>query len=147
MLSIGTLAGAKESARGTRTRTPLNSLGFGDSLPGAGGDQPSAIEFTQLNVGVGITSFEIDFWGRLKYLKDAARARYLATVEAERAFRLSLIGQVAATYVTIRSGEERTALAQRSLIDRREGLRIATRRADAGVTSVVDQEQARLLLT
>lgn len=135
------------TARGTRTRTPLNSLGFGDSLPGAGGDQPSAIEFTQLNVGVGITSFEIDFWGRVKNLKDAARARYLATVEAERAFRLSLIGQVAATYVTIRSGEERAALAQRSLIDRREGLRIATRRADAGVTSIVDQEQARLLLT
>ncbi|MEN2787808.1 efflux transporter outer membrane subunit [Sphingomonas qilianensis] len=135
------------SAGGTRTRNPLNSLGFGDSLGGGGGEQPSAIEFTQYNVGVAVSSFEIDFWGRLRNLSDAARARFLATVEAERTFRLSLVSQVAATYIAIRSGEERIALAAQTLEARREGLRIATRRADAGVTSNVDLDQAALLLT
>lgn len=139
--------------RGTRTRTPLNSLGFGNALPGAGDgageapQSPDAIEITQWNVGVAVTSFELDFWGRVRNLSDAARARYLATVEAERAFRLSLVSQVAATYLAIRAGEERIALAQRSLEGRREGLRIARLRMERGVTSSVDFDQSTLLVT
>jgi multidrug efflux system outer membrane protein len=139
-------------SRATRTRTPLNSLGFGDALGGGTGDGeqtagPDAIEITQLNVGVAVTSFEIDFWGRVRNLSDAARARYLATVEAERAFRLSLVSQVAATYLTIRAGEERIALAERTLQGRREGLRIARLRMERGVTSTVDFDQSAVLVT
>ncbi len=155
-------------ARGTRTRTPLSALGFGDALGGGGtgtgdggtgnggtdggipvdtGGSPTSITFNQFNVGVAVTSFELDFWGRVRNLSDAARARYLATVEAERSFRLSLIGQVAAAYYTIRSGEERIALAERTVAARREGLRIARRRMEAGVTSSVDFDQSAILVT
>jgi multidrug efflux system outer membrane protein len=110
---------------------------------GSGG----AVTRDQFNIGVAVPAFELDFWGRVRNLNDAARARYLATVEAERAFRLSLIGQVAATYLTVRSAEERIVLAERSVASRREGLRIAQRRLDAGVTSTVDYDQAALLVT
>lgn len=137
-------------ASGTRTRTPLNSLGFGDALGGGGGgaaESPDAIEVTQLNVGVAVTSFELDFWGRVRNLSEAARARYLATIEAERSFRLSLVSQVAATYLSIRAGEERIALAERTLEARREGLRIARIRMERGVTSSVDFDQSTLLVT
>ena len=136
-------------ARGTRTRTPLNSLGFGDALGGGGeaAESPDAIEVTQLNVGVAVTSFELDFWGRVRNLSEAARARYLATIEAERSFRLSLVSQVAATYLSIRAGEERIALAERTLEARREGLRIARLRMERGVTSSVDFDQSTLLVT
>lgn len=140
---------------GTRTRTPLNALGFGDALGGGTGDgetpvetsSPSSITFNQYNLGVAVTSFELDFWGRVRNLSDAARARYLSTVEAERAFRLSLVSQVAATYLTIRAGEERIALAERTVTTRREGLRIAKLRFDRGVTSSVDYNQSELLVT
>jgi multidrug efflux system outer membrane protein len=147
---LGLQAGA------TRTRTPLNSLGFGDALTGGGGgdgsgepaaESPDSIQVTQLNVGVAVTSFELDFWGRVRNLSEAARARYLATVEAERAFRLSLVSQVAATYLSIRAGEERIALAERTLQGRREGLRIARLRMERGVTSSVDFDQSTLLVT
>ncbi|MDM7957036.1 efflux transporter outer membrane subunit [Blastomonas sp.] len=132
----------------TRSRSPINALGFGNTLPGAaGGEQPTSIDITQYNLGVAVSSFEIDFWGRVRNLRDAARARFLSTIEAEQAFRLSLISQVAATYLAIRSGEERIALAQQTVTARTEGLRIATLRADAGVTSVVDLDQATVLLT
>lgn len=106
-----------------------------------------AATFDQFNVGVAVSAFELDFWGRIRNLSDAARARYLATVEAERAFRLSLIAQVASSYLAVSSAEERIILAERSVASRREGLRIAERRLEAGVTSTVDYDQAALLLT
>lgn len=127
---IGGQAGA------SRSRTPL--------APGAGSGSAT---LNQFNIGVAVPAFELDFWGRVRNLSDAARARYLATVGAERAFRLSLIGQVAATYLTVRSAEERIVLAERSVASRREGLRIAQRRLEAGVTSTVDYDQAALLVT
>ena len=71
----------------------------------------------------------------------------LATIEAERSFRLSLVSQVAATYLSIRAGEERIALAERTLEARREGLRIARIRMERGVTSSVDFDQSTLLVT
>lgn len=125
----------------TRTRQPLATL-----APGLSGGADS-ITLNQFTAGVAVSAFELDFWGRVRNLSEAARARYLATVEAERAFRLSLISQVAATYITVRSTEERIVLAERSVASRREGLRIAQRRLNAGVTSTVDYDQAALLVT
>lgn len=132
------------------TRTPLSGLGFGDAVGDGtddGADAASSVTFTQYTVGVAVPQFELDFWGRVRNLSEAARREYLATVEAERAFRLSLISQVAATYLSIRAGEERIALAERTLTGRREGLRIARLRMEGGVTSTVDFDQSQLLVT
>src|SRR5205085_7417718 len=71
----------------------------------------------------------------------------LASVEAADAFRLSLIGQVAATYLQIRAAEEQIALAERTVTGRRQGLEIARKRMNAGVTSSVDFDQSALLVT
>ena len=129
------------NASGTRTQAPLGSLGLGDSL-GNG-----AITYNQYSVRVATSAFELDFWGRVRNLSESARRSYLATVEAQRAFRLSLISDVAATYYSIRAGEEGIALAERTLASRRLGLAIAKLRMDAGVTSSVDYDQSTALLT
>lgn len=131
-------------AGGSRTRTPTSALGF-PSDPGA--DPAGAFTNNQFSLGVQVTSFELDFWGRVRNLSEAARREYLATVEAADAFRLSLIGQVAATYLQIRAGEEQIALAERTVTGRQAGLKIARKRMDAGVTSSVDYDQAALLVT
>lgn len=132
-------------AGASRIHAPISSL----SNQGGGTGTGTATSFTadQFSVGVAVTSFEIDFWGRVKNLAEAQRREYLATVEAERAFRLSLIGQVAATHLQIRAGEEQIALAERTVTGRREGLRLAKLRMDSGVTSTVDYDQAALLVT
>lgn len=132
-------------AGATRTQTPTNAFAF----PGAGTGTtgPSSFTIDQFSVGVAVSSFELDFWGRVRNLAEAQRREYLATVEAERAFRLSLIGQVAAAYLQIRAGEEQIALAERTVTGRREGVRLARLRMDAGVTSTVDFDQAALLVT
>ena len=126
----------------TKTRQPATALGVGDAL----GDATS-FTFENYTATAAVTSFEIDLWGRVRNLSDAARADYLASVQGARAFRLSLISQVAAAYYAIRSGEDRIALAQETLTGRVEGQRIALRRLDAGVTSTVDYDQTVLLTT
>ncbi|WP_439532279.1 efflux transporter outer membrane subunit [Polymorphobacter sp.] len=127
----------------SKSRQPLGSLGFGDAL----GSDATAIQFQNFTANVAVTSFEIDLWGRVRNLSDQARAQYLASVQGNRAFRLSLISQVAAAYYAIRSGEERIALARETLSGREEGQRLAQRRLDAGVTSTVDYDQTVLLTT
>ncbi|MCT8000284.1 efflux transporter outer membrane subunit [Sphingomonas sanguinis] len=135
-------------AGASRTRVPLNSLGLGNAIPGAGdSESPTSITYNQFSLGARVSSFELDFWGRVRNLAEVQRRQFLATVEAERAFRLSLVGQVAATYLQIRAAEEQIALAERTVASRREGLGIAKRRMDAGVTSSVDYDQAAALLT
>lgn len=99
------------------------------------------------DLDLGISAFELDFWGRVRNLSTAARYSYLASVEGQRAFRLSLIRQVAVAYMTLRENEERIALAQRTLASRREGLEIARLRLEAGVTSSADYDQSVSLLT
>ncbi|RJF93606.1 efflux transporter outer membrane subunit [Sphingomonas cavernae] len=127
------------SGSAIRSRTPLASAG----LPG----QQGSITLNRYSVGVGISSFELDFWGRVRNLSEAARSQYLATVEAERAFRLALTRDVASTYFSGREAAERIALAEATVRSRQEGLRIAKRRLDAGVTSALDFRQSESLLT
>lgn len=129
------------TASAARSRIPLGTAGFGNAL-GNG-----SVTFDQFNVGVAVTSFEIDFWGRVRNLSDAAKAEYLATVEGARAFRLTLVAQVATTWFEIRAGEERMMLADRSIANRTEGARIAKVRLDGGLTSTTDYDQAVSLLT
>jgi multidrug efflux system outer membrane protein len=126
------LAGA--SADATRARVPgdLSPLG-----------QP--VISRQYQVGVGLASWELDFWGRIRSLKDAALETYFASEEAHRAVTLGLITQVAQTCLGLRELDERIALAQRTADSRAESLRIFRRRVEVGATSRLDLTQVEVL--
>ncbi|MBB5684206.1 efflux transporter outer membrane subunit [Sphingobium boeckii] len=126
------------SGDATRTRTPLSTINAGST---------GSITANRYSIGVGVSAFEVDFWGRVRNLSEAARSQYLATVEAERAFRLTLVRDVASTYFAAREAAERIALAEATVKSRLDGLRIAQRRLDAGVTSALDYRQSETLLT
>lgn len=136
------LPGVNASSSATRSRT--NTATF--QIPGLG-NGGGALITNRYDVQVGVSAFELDFWGRVANLSEAARANYLSTVAAERAFRLSLIRDVATNYLQAREQAERIELAERTVTSRREGLRIAQLRLDAGVTSALDYRQAETLLT
>ncbi|WP_114953631.1 efflux transporter outer membrane subunit [Sphingosinicella terrae] len=146
-----------EEARGLyriQRADQLPTLGaFGEAgisrTPGAATGIPGASSSTdeRYAIGVGVTGFELDFWGRVRNLSEAARAEYLATVQAERAFRLALIRDVASAYFGSREAAERIELAEATVRSRQEGVRIARLRLDAGVTSALDFRQAESLLT
>ncbi|MDM0104981.1 efflux transporter outer membrane subunit [Variovorax sp. J22R24] len=129
------------NAGASRTQAPLSTID-----PELANTSASVI-FNQYNVQAAMASYELDFWGRVSNLSEAARRRYLATLEGERAFRLSLIGNVAASYYSIRAGEEGIDLARDTVAARRYALEIAKLRLDAGVTSTVDYDQAAILVT
>ncbi|MFC3609715.1 efflux transporter outer membrane subunit [Stutzerimonas tarimensis] len=133
------------SADAARSRVPgVGATAAGE--PGAVAAQGSGVN-ERYSVGLGVSAFELDFWSRVRNLSEAARAQYLATIEAQRAFRLSLIAEVTATYLAIREADERIALAQATVHSREEGLEIARVRFESGITSALDHAQAEALLT
>lgn len=91
-------------------------------------------------------SWEIDFWGRLRNLRDAARWQYLASEEARRAVANGLVAQVANGYLLEREYEERVALARATISTREESLRIMRRRYEVGSGSKLDMTQVQTLL-
>jgi len=121
---------------GSRTRTPADlSISRQTQIS------------SQYQVGVGLAAWELDFWGRVRNLKDAALETYLATDEARRAATVGLIAQVADAYLGIRELDERNALARESIVSREESLRIFTRRFEVGSISRMDLVQVETLLT
>lgn len=106
-----------------------------------------AFTFNSFDIGVGVASYELDFWGRVKSLTEVARAQYLATISTQRAFYLSLIGDVASTYFDLIETEEQIILAAETITTRQESLRLARLRLESGVTSALDFYQAEALLT
>ncbi len=136
------------SGSAIRSRIPTDSAGLGGV---AGGEQnangPSSVTFNNFDIGVGIASYELDFWGRLSNLSEAARAEYLATEAAQRAFYISLIGDVASTYFDLIETKAQIDLAEDTMRSREEGLRLAEIRLESGITSALDFHQSQALLT
>ena len=94
------------------------------------------------DVSVSLLSFELDFWGRVASLTESAKASFLATEEARRAFRLSLIANVADAYLTLKEAEERAVLARSTLETRAETLRLVAKRREVGLAGDLDYLQA-----
>jgi multidrug efflux system outer membrane protein len=102
----------------------------------------SAMNIQRYDVGVNLLTYELDFWGRVSSLSASAKASYLATESAQRAFRLSLIADVANAYLSLLEMRERTQLADATVKARGETRELVTRRRDAGVSNDADWLQA-----
>src|SRR5512138_3861203 len=70
---------------------------------------------TTWTVGLGMSAFELDFFGRVRSLSDAALEQYLATEEARRSAHLVLVGDVAIQYLNLLGLEDQVDLARRTL--------------------------------
>jgi len=123
-------------ADGNRSRTPADL-----SLTG----QPMIA--SQYQVDLGVASWEIDFWGRVRSLQDAALEGYLSTDSARRAAALGLVAEVANAYLALREFDERIALARQTIASRQESYRIFTHRVEVGSTSRFDLSGVQTLLT
>ncbi|MBF0124848.1 MAG: efflux transporter outer membrane subunit [Magnetococcales bacterium] len=90
------------------------------------------------DVSLGVTAFELDFWGRVRSLSEAAQASYLATEEAHQAFRLSLIADVANAYLTLQELEERLEIARAAVESRHKSRFLVQQRRDVGLAGDLD---------
>ena len=123
-------------------QTPtLNLAAAGNRQPASGGGISSTY-----TVGLAMASWEIDFFGRIASLKEAALSQYLATEEARRAVQTSLIASVANAWLSLQANDELLALTQRTLVTREDSLRLVRLRFDQGVASALDLRQADSLV-
>ncbi|EPY02370.1 efflux transporter outer membrane subunit [Magnetospirillum fulvum] len=97
---------------------------------------------SQHSLGLGISGFEIDLFGRVRSLSEAAFARYLASEEGRRAAHIALVGAVADAYFAERLAREQLDLAEQTLADWRQSLDLARRLKAADQTSGLDITQA-----
>jgi multidrug efflux system outer membrane protein len=96
-------------------------------------------------VGLGLSAFEIDLFGRVRNLSEAALQEYLATEQATQATQISLIAEVVRAYLTRASAQERHDLTKQTLETRRISLALIDQRRRAGAASDLDYQEALVL--
>lgn len=123
------------AASGSRSRVPA-------SLSTSG----NAVVASSYQVGLNLSSFELDFFGRVRSLNNAALAQYLATAEARQAAHISLVAEVAKAYLTERALYEQQVLAQKSFEGREASYKLAKQRFDVGASSALDLRLSETLV-
>lgn len=98
----------------------------------------------QYTLGLGFAGFELDFFNRVGNLKDQALEQYLATEDAQAIARISLIAEVANSWLTLAADQERLRLAQATQDSQKKSLALNQRSFDLGVSSALDLNQSRM---
>lgn len=98
------------------------------------------------SASVGVTQYELDLFGRVRGLNDAALQRYFAQEEVRRSAQLSLIAEVANAYLTLAADQEQVRLARATLTTREQSYAITSKRHELGAVSGLDLSQSRTLV-
>lgn len=101
---------------------------------------------TSLSAETGISGYELDLFGRLRSLNDAAKARYFASESAARATRLTLVAEVADAWLACGADSSLLAIARQTADAARESLRLTQLRYNGGVAPRSDTRQAEIVL-
>jgi multidrug efflux system outer membrane protein len=92
----------------------------------------------QYSVNLGVFSWEPDFFGRIRNLKDRALEEYLATEQARRSAQILLVSSVANAYLVLAADRESLTLAQTTLVTQQDVYNLTQRRYDRGLAPELD---------
>jgi len=95
------------------------------------------------SVNMGIASWEIDFFGRIRSLKDQVLETYLATQEAQRSAQILLVSAVANAYLALAADREVLNLAKSTLETQQDAYKLIKRRYEVGVAAEIDLRRAQ----
>lgn len=123
------------NASGTRQRT---AYGFGGKGNG--------FTYSQYQVGLGVASYELDLFGKVRSLKQQALETYFATQEAQRTAQITLVAEVGAAYLTERELTEELAVARDTLKAATTNFDLTKRSYEGGVLSQLDLDTAQTQL-
>lgn len=112
-------------------------------IPGAMSPTGDSTINSQYSAAIGLTAWELDFFGRISSLRDQALQNYFASEQAQRSAELSLIANVAIAWLAYQSDLASLELAEATLVTYQDSLKLNTQSYDAGVASALDVEQAR----
>jgi multidrug efflux system outer membrane protein len=112
-------------------------------LPAVETGLPYSVTESYWQAGVGVSSFELDLFGRVRSLTHAALEQYLAQDQARRSAQLSLIAQIANAYLTLASDHELRRLAQETVKSQEVSFELTQKRHAIGAVSALDVAQAQ----
>jgi len=121
----------------------LPSVGANATLERTGGDAPVQDLYT---AGVGLAAFELDLFGRVRNLSQAALQQFLATEESRRAAQLGLIAEVANAWLSLAADRELLDIAEQTLRNYEEWFQLTRQRHELGAVSGLELNQARTLV-
>lgn len=124
----------------------LPSLTAGASATRTRTNEPMTQTGNQYQVNAGITAFELDFFGRVRNLSDAALESYFATAAARETARLALVAEVANAYLTLLADREQLALTERTFNAQKESYDLVKLSFDRGARSLLELRQAETTL-
>lgn len=117
--------------------------GFRERIPADLSNSGQAQTVAQYDVTLGVASWEIDFFGRIRSLKDRALQEYLATEQARRSAQILLLSSVASAYLTLAADRDALAIAETTLTAQRAEYDLVKRRADLGLSHDLDLRRAQ----
>lgn len=115
---------------GAGTGTTVTTGGFSDNY----------------SVDLGVSAFEIDLFGRVRSLTDAALNRYFAQEAAARSVRLTLVSDIAAAWVAYAADKSLLTLAEQTVVSANQSVRLTRARLQGGIAPRTDLRQAELVL-
>jgi multidrug efflux system outer membrane protein len=136
-----------EAARATyqvRRADQLPTLGAGVSASREAGTNGGLVNVYA--VGLQVTGYELDLFGRVRSLSQAALSQYLATEEARKTTQIALVAGVATTYIGMLADDELLRVTRDALKTREDSFRLTRLRFDNGASSEIDVRQAEQLL-
>jgi multidrug efflux system outer membrane protein len=114
-----------------------------EKLPAVETGLPYSVTESYYQVGVGVSSFELDLFGRVRSLTHAALEQNLGQEQARRSAQLSLIAQIANAYLTLASDRELERLARDTLKSQEDSFGLTEKRHAIGAVSGLDLAQAQ----
>jgi multidrug efflux system outer membrane protein len=120
----------------------INANGTRQHVPFGFGGQGNGFTYSQYNVNLGVASYELDLFGRVRSLKKQALETYFATEEARKSAQIALVAEVGAAYLTERELTEQLAVARETLKATGNSYDLTKRSYDAGVRSELDLDVA-----
>jgi multidrug efflux system outer membrane protein len=119
---------------------PVGAQATGERRRGLGppGVTGGAVTFGSYNVSVGLVSYELDLFGKVRSLNNASLETYFATDAARVGAQISLVAEVANQYLAERALQEQIALAQQTYDGMNVAYDIMKKRFDAGTVSELD---------
>jgi multidrug efflux system outer membrane protein len=123
----------------------INATGSGSKqrIPGGVMGFPDPLTLDRYDANLGVASWEIDFFGRIRSFKDEALQEYLATEQARRSAQILLISSVADAYLALAADRENLTLAETTLTAQQDSFNLTKRRHDLGLTTDLDLYRAQ----
>jgi multidrug efflux system outer membrane protein len=112
-------------------------------VPGDLTSSGNATNLEQYNVNLGISSWEIDFFGRIRSLKDNALEQYLAMDQTRRSAQILLLSAIANSYLALAADRESLALVTATLAAQEASYKLVRKRYDLGLASEIDLNRAQ----